>query len=146
MTGSTRKQLAEPYGVVQAGPSSREVEFILANHHWLLRSRSGSHGGIGDEREWWNTIWIYKDWLLGTAHSHPGSGMTGPSWEDLTTYRGYEVGLGRKLTFYITTSTHLVAVKLTKHFPKIEWEVEEVPEDEYPWWVPMLREMSYNRR
>lgn len=63
---------------------------------------------IPDSAELWQKIWDHRSELLGIAHSHPGSGDTGPSYEDLTTFSAVEAALGRRLEWWITTSDTLV--------------------------------------
>ncbi len=48
----------------------------------------------------WNVIWELRDQVLGFAHSHPGQGIPGPSYEDLTTFASIEAGLGRRLKWW----------------------------------------------
>lgn len=52
-----------------------------------------------------------KDIISGFAHSHPGSGIPGPSFTDLTTFAAVELGLGKRLNWWITSSSHLIVVR-----------------------------------
>src|SRR6185369_6039063 len=61
-------------------------------------------GYLPDSRELWEVIWENRHNVYGIAHSHPGSGLPGPSREDITTFAGIELGLGRRLVWWITSS------------------------------------------
>jgi hypothetical protein len=63
---------------------------------------------LPDSRKLWEVIWKYRDITAGFAHSHPGSGTPGPSWEDLTTFAAVELGLGRRLRWWITSSDQMI--------------------------------------
>ena len=60
-----------------------------------------SVGYIPDSDKLWNAIWDNRAQIGGVAHTHPGSGLPGPSHEDLTTFMAVEKGLGRPLTWWI---------------------------------------------
>lgn len=69
---------------------------------------------LPDSRKLWEVFWDLK-WeaalgLLGFAHTHPGSGVPSPSWTDLTTFAAVESGLGRRLHWWIASSTHLIVL------------------------------------
>lgn len=71
--------------------------------YWHLpENRSG--GALPDSRKLWDVLWENRHRVWGFAHSHPGSGVPVPSWEDLTTFAGIELGLGRRLIWPIVTS------------------------------------------
>lgn len=76
--------------------------------YWHLpEGRTG--GSLPDSRELWDVFWEHrKDHYLGFAHSHPGSGIPGPSWEDITSFAGIEAGLGRRIRWWITSSDHII--------------------------------------
>lgn len=78
--------------------------------HWHLpRGRTG--GSLPDSRALWDVLWANRRApFLGFAHSHPGSGRPGPSWIDLTTFAAVELGLGRRLTWWITSSDLVVGL------------------------------------
>lgn len=74
--------------------------------HWHLpENRTG--GALPDSRKLWDVLWENRLRVWGFAHSHPGSGLPGPSWEDVTTFAGIELGLGRRLIWPIITSDSL---------------------------------------
>lgn len=75
--------------------------------HWHLPvGRTG--GSIPDSRDLWDVLWeLRKEKHLGFAHSHPGSGAPSPSWTDITTFAAIELGLGRRLDWWITSSDYL---------------------------------------
>lgn len=63
--------------------------------------RSG--GALPDSRDLWNVIWDNREDVSGFVHSHPGSGVPGPSYEDVTTFSGIERALGKRLDWWIIT-------------------------------------------
>lgn len=72
-----------------------------------------TEGSLPDSRKLWEIFWENCDSVYGFAHSHPGAGVPGPSWEDITTFAGIEIGLGRRLTWWIISSTDLVTILWT---------------------------------
>jgi hypothetical protein len=75
--------------------------------HWHTpNSRSG--GALPDSRDLWDIIWENRDIVTGFAHTHPGSGVPGPSYTDVTTFRAVETGLGKHLNWFILSSDSLV--------------------------------------
>ena len=52
--------------------------------HWHLPpGRSG--GSLPDSRPLWDVLWEHRrEFFLGFAHSHPGSGIPGPSFTDVS--------------------------------------------------------------
>lgn len=71
--------------------------------HWHLPpGRSG--GSLPDSRDLWDVIWENRGNISGFAHSHPGSGLPGPSYTDVTTFAAIEQALGRRLNWFITSS------------------------------------------
>lgn len=120
---------------------SREVEFILSKSGDIIAARAGSVAYIGDDRDWWLEIWERRDDFGGTAHSHP-HGMARPSWEDITTWQAYEVGLNESYPWYVVTETTVVEVSLVgNHAGDPDVNMKTMVEE--PWWVPLLRELSY---
>lgn len=67
-------------------------------------------GSIPDTRELWDVLWEARDTVKGFAHSHPGGGVPGPSWTDVTTFAAIEAALGRRLDWWITSSERLVVL------------------------------------
>lgn len=67
-------------------------------------------GYLPDSRELWDVIWENREAISGFAHSHPGSGVPGPSEEDVTTFAAVEAALGRRLTWWITSADHVIAL------------------------------------
>jgi len=79
--------------------------------YWHLpKGRSG--GSIPDSRKLWDVLWdLRQEAFLGFAHSHPGSGKPGPSMTDLTTFAAVELGLGRRLTWWIVNSDSMIGLQ-----------------------------------
>lgn len=50
-------------------------------------------GSIPDTRSLWDVLWEQRADVAGFAHSHPGSGVPGPSHTDVTTFAAIEAGL-----------------------------------------------------
>ena len=80
----------------------------LAIHWHEPPGRSAGH--LPDSRDLWSIIWEHRDRIAGIAHSHPGSGVPGPSWEDITTFAAIEAALGRRLRWWITSADHVIEV------------------------------------
>jgi hypothetical protein len=108
-------------------------------------NRSG--GAIPDSRDLWEVIWEHRKNLLGFAHSHPGSGPTGPSYEDITTFADIEQGLGRRLLWPILTSDSYCLVKWAGpelvrdrlHYWPVQAPAVRLPDPE---WMTELRRLS----
>ena len=62
---------------------------------------------IPDSRDLWEVLKKNREILGGLAHSHPGSGPSSPSPEDVTTFSACELGLGKRLLWPIATDTHV---------------------------------------
>lgn len=106
--------------------------------YWHLPDgRSG--GALPDSRRLWDVLWeLRKEEFLGFAHSHPGSGTPGPSWTDLTTFAAVELGLGRRLDWWITSSNRVILLGWAgpgKH----DYNASLVEE---PTWAEQLRDYS----
>lgn len=106
--------------------------------HW--HSPEGRSGGsLPDSRTLWDVLWIHrKAESLGFAHSHPGSGIPGPSMTDITTFAAIELGLGRRMTWWITSSDRVVELHW-KGPGKHEYEARMIDDPE---WVRTLRKLS----
>ena len=71
--------------------------------HWHTpNERSG--GALPDSRDLWDIIWENRAIVTGFAHTHPGSGIPGPSYTDITTFIAVEKGLGKHLNWLILSS------------------------------------------
>lgn len=106
--------------------------------YWHLPTgRTG--GSLPDSRTLWEVFWeLRKEEFLGFAHSHPGSGVPGPSGTDRTTFSAVELGLGRRLDWWITSSDHVIL--LGWHGPgKYDYRGQLVDE---PDWAAQLRKYS----
>lgn len=106
-----------------------------------------SSGAIPDSAVLWNAMWrAHRDgWLAGFAHSHPGGGLPSPSQEDLSSFVANESGLGRMLTWWITSSDRLVMIKRSTmdSMPGREiYSVQEVSVWHEPAWAAELRRRS----
>ncbi len=99
-------------------------------------------GSIPDSRKLWDFVWENRNNILGIAHTHPGSGTPFPSWEDVTTFEGFELGLGTKLMWWIFTKDQgALFIKSGKKYnyakTSLSKEIDEIS------WVQELRKYSY---
>ena len=108
--------------------------------HWHL-PEGRTAGSLPDSRTLWDVFWdaFKADTLLGFAHSHPGSGVPGPSYSDVTTFAAVEAALGRRLEWWITSSDHVVVIRWSGP-DKISYRATIVTEA--PSWVAELRRLS----
>ncbi len=96
---------------------------------------------LPDSPKLWDVFWENRLKMSGQAHSHPGFGWPGPSYEDITTYEACEAGLGRRYKWWIASMDHLVVVEWCGPKP-IDYKVTRVlDEGEHPW-VTELRRLS----
>ena len=86
-----------------------DIEGDVVFWHLPLHRSSAS---LPDSRTLWEVLWdtFQAGTLQGFAHSHPGGGIPGPSYTDVTTFAAVEAALGRRLTWWITSSDHAVSV------------------------------------
>jgi len=127
----------------------REVGVVINTHgepiYW--HEPRVSSVSIPDSAELWNAMWrAHRDgWLAGFAHSHPGNGLPSPSQEDLSSFVANESGLGRSLTWWITSSDRLVVITRSAmdSIPGREiYAVQEVSVHREPPWAAELRRRS----
>lgn len=104
----------------------------------LPPDRSG--GALPDSRTLWDVLWgARKEEFLGFAHSHPHHGVPGPSWTDLTTFAAVELGLGRRLEWWIASMDRVIVLRWAG--PGKHDYTTSLVEDE-PEWAEQLREHS----
>lgn len=77
--------------------------------HWHL-PMDRTIAALPDSRTLWDIFWENRNNIAGFAHSHPGRGMPGPSWTDITTFAAIEAGLGRRLTWWITSEDACISL------------------------------------
>ena len=102
---------------------------------------------IPDSARLWDAMWrAHNDGsLAGFAHTHPGSGVPGPSQEDLSSFVANENGLGRVLTWWIASSDRLVVIvksQLDSVQGREIYAVRDVDVDREPSWAAELRRRS----
>jgi proteasome lid subunit RPN8/RPN11 len=95
---------------------------------------------LPDSVDLWEVFWKNKEKVSGFAHSHPGSGNLGPSWEDLTTFKAVELGLGKRLDWWIINEENICIVKF---FSKDDFGIFHCKDKMDIEWVDKLRELSY---
>jgi hypothetical protein len=93
-------------------------------------------GSIPDSRELWDVLWEGRKTFLGFAHSHPGSGVPRPSYEDVTTFAAIEAALGVRFNWWITSETHLALVRW-EGLDRLHYEVTVLGDE--PDWADELR-------
>ena len=110
-----------------------------------------SSGYIQDSRKLWEYLWDKRKLIAGIAHTHPGSGLPGPSRTDLTTFSAIERALGRRLCWWILSqdrtvlAQHMVLFTTEDLATRYGCEKEAayrtigIPE---PFWAAELRERS----
>jgi hypothetical protein len=101
-------------------------------------------GSLPDSASLWDVFWENRDKISGFAHSHPGSGLPGPSMTDVTTFAAVEAALGKRLLWWITSSNRLsVCYWVGPH--RLSYKIDRV--DETPQWLEHLRSISnYNQQ
>lgn len=113
--------------------------------HWHLPpGRSG--GALPDSRQLWDVLWQARQhgWLAGFAHTHPGSGVPGPSQTDLSTFVAIENALG-PLRWWIASADRMVRVSrvVMDSVPGREvFSSTEIMVENEPIWVAELRRRS----
>jgi hypothetical protein len=103
----------------------------------LPEHRTG--GSLPDSGALWRVLWENRKVLSGFAHSHPGSGVPGPSYTDVTTFAAVEVALGVRLNWWITSETHLIVARWAGP-DRLQYEGALLSEE--PPWANELREKS----
>lgn len=101
-------------------------------------------GSLPDSRSLWDVLWEHRETLDGFAHSHPGSGVPGPSHTDVTTFKAVEQALGKKLRWWITSKDAMVVC--SREAVVIDgpaYSVFHIRKENEPDWVYKLREHSY---
>lgn len=97
---------------------------------------------LPDSQSLWDVSWENKMSLVGIAHTHPGSGYPGPSRTDLTTFEAMEKGLGRRLKWWILSSTHSILLEWNPVNPGYDVTSFIFPPAEPPWMLE-LRRLSF---
>lgn len=99
---------------------------------------------LPDSAELWSVIWQNRDRIAGVAHSHPGGGIPLPSYTDMTTFDAIEAALGKRLTWWIVSSDHVVECRLlrTPQDKYADGLFEIIQMTEEPPWIAELRRLS----
>jgi hypothetical protein len=116
--------------------------------HWHVPpERSG--GSLPDSVALWTVFWENRKNISGFAHSHPGSGLPGPSYTDVTTFAAIEAALGRRLDWFIISSDSFALFRWKGPDPytyEMHWATYHTPEHPIltgePDWIHHLRELS----
>jgi hypothetical protein len=86
----------------------------------------------------WEFMWTHKDKLLGFGHSRRGGGIPKPSLEDIASFSAVEMGLGKRLTWWIVSDHAVVRCKWVGP-GRYNYHHEFCKE---PYWVIKLRNLS----
>jgi hypothetical protein len=78
--------------------------------HWHVPAQRTT-GALPDSRLLWEVLWSNRETVAGFAHIHPGSGIPGPSYTDVTTFDAIESALGRRLDWWIASADAIVLVR-----------------------------------
>ena len=119
--------------VPQRKPEMKEVCLILSGES-IVRISIGSATAIPDSSKRWDAIWENRGGLTEIVHTHPG-GRLQFSTEDLTTMQAVEAALGKPLHWSIVTEESCLT-----RFDGVDHR-----RDDTPWWLPVLREISFGR-
>lgn len=76
--------------------------------------------------------------MAGTAHSHPGTGVPGPSWTDITTYSVLEKYFGTRFRHWIASMDRMVLV-IWCGPDRYDYAVTAIDKAEEPPWAEELR-------
>jgi hypothetical protein len=96
-------------------------------------------GSLPESPELWDIFWTNRTTISGFAHSHPGSGVPGPSYTDVTTFAAIEAGLGRRLDWWIISEDSQALFRWTgpDRLRYLSYNYRE------PIWLSELRKFSY---
>lgn len=108
--------------------------------HWHLPG-DRSVVALPDSRSLWDILWENRETVAGFAHSHPGSGIPGPSYTDVTTFSAIEAAMGRRLDWWIASSNVVVLVRWLGPSPLTYGQFGTVLNPE-PKWITELRRLS----
>lgn len=106
--------------------------------YWHIPSARTS-GSLPDSATLWKQLWDNRENISGFAHSHPGSGIPGPSYVDLTTFSAIELGLAKRLSWWIT-SADCVVILHWEGPGKYDYKLTRL--DAEPSWATELRRLS----
>lgn len=88
---------------------------------------------LPDSPSLWSLIWENRSNVKGFAHSHPGGGVPGPSHEDVTSFSAIELGLGRRLVWWIISEDDVIELKWQGPGP-YDYVGKVVDHEQLPWW------------
>lgn len=104
--------------------------------YWHLPEDRTS-GSLPDSAALWDVLWEHRAVLAGVAHTHPGSGVPGPSFVDLTTFASIEKALGRRLSWWISSADRMILVSWVGP-GRLDYGRRVVPDEP---WVAGLRDL-----
>lgn len=110
--------------------------------YWHLPSGRTSTA-LPDSASLWDVLWRHREDVVGFAHTHPGAGVLGPSYTDVTTFAAVEVALGRRLVWWIAHGQALVRC-VYRGSERLAYETRS--DLSAPPWLTPLRRRSGCRR
>lgn len=118
-----------------------EVGVVLGLNHEVLRWHQppgASSGHLPDSRELWLFFAENRDRIIGFAHLHPWNGEAWPSPMDLSTFAAIELGLDKRLEWWVATFTEV---------GRWSWDGQSLayeggPTTDHPPWLDQLRAFS----
>lgn len=99
---------------------------------------------LPDSQSLWDVSWESRKDIVGIAHTHPGSGYPSPSKTDLTTFEAMEKGLGKRLKWWILSSSHSILLEWNSENPGYDVTSFISPNEEPPWMEGLRRLSSYS--
>ena len=96
---------------------------------------------LPDNATLWEMIWQYRQIVSGFAHSHPGRGLPGPSYEDVTSFAAIEAALGRRLEWPILSANAMVCCRFVGPH---RFDYGRIVVAHEPAWTHELRLRSYH--
>jgi hypothetical protein len=116
------------------------VVINMAGEPVFWHTPPGRHaGGLPDSNELWEVLWDNRHNLYGVAHTHPGSGVPGPSYSDVTTFAAVEAALGRRHEWPILSADRMVVCSFVGPHKLTYAPIVQTNE---PAWVGELRRLS----
>lgn len=94
---------------------------------------------LPDNRTLWDVLWDNRLIVQGVAHTHPGSGVPGPSFTDVTTFAAIESSLGRRLDWWIASDDNIIVARWVGP-DRLSYRGESLKTE--PMWLAELRRLS----
>jgi hypothetical protein len=106
--------------------------------HWHV-PEGRTAASLPDSRVLWQIIWWNRKRVGGFAHTHPGKGVPGPSYTDVTTFSAIEIGLGRPLLWPILSEDDGA---MYRHEGPGKYHYTRCPQTIVAEWADLLRKLT----